>query len=239
MFDPQRIAHALAVLPDSPRWIEARAVLLSGHGAVFGAGGDLVIRNDAPGGGIAVAMGRAPEELARSVLGDRPGRELLCAAEDGEHWQRVLRGWSTKGVLLYGLQQAGGLVPPSAAVERLTLDHSLDHLPQELREEIEQALPDHAVWCAFQEGDAAAFAYSHWRTEGWFDISIDTAPAYRRRGLARRAVSELIRRELAAGLQPVWGAMASNTASQRLAASLGFVPVDRMLLLTQDTAELR
>jgi len=239
MPDPQLVALALALVPDVPRWIEARALLLTEHCAVFGAEGDLIIRNDAPGGCIAVAMGRVPKELARSVLSDRPGRELLCAIEDGEHWQRALLGWSAEDVLLYGLQRSGDLAPPSAAVGRLTSEHSLDHLPQELREEIEQALPDHAVWCALHEGKVAAFAYSHWRTEGWFDISIDTVPAYRRRGLARLAVSELIRRELAEGLQPVWGAMASNTASQRLAKSLGFVPVDRLLLLSQDTPEVR
>lgn len=239
MSDPQLVAHALAVVSDIPRWIEARALLLSEYCAVFGAGSDLIIRNDAPGGCIAVALGRAPEELARSVLCDRPGRELLCALEDSAHWQRVLLDWSTEGVVLYGLERPGDLASPSPAVERLSSDHSLDHLPQELREEIEKALPDRPVWCAFHEGRAAAFAYSYWRTERWFDISIDTAPAYRRRGLARLAVSALVRHELADGLQPVWGAMASNGASQCLAESLGFVHVDQTLLMSQDPTQVR
>ena len=238
MSDPQLIAHALSVVPDTPRWIEARAVLLSGQSAVFGAGGDLIIRNDAPGGCLAVVVGRPPEELLLSVLDDRPGRELLCMPEDGEHWRLALPAWSTEEALLYGLERPGDLAPLSPTVERLDSDHSLEHLPKDLRDEIEQALPDHAVWSAFHEDSAAAFAYSHWRTEGLFDISIDTAPAYRRRGFAQLAVSELIRRELTAGLQPVWGAMASNSASQRLAEGLGFALSDKIVLLSQDAREV-
>ncbi|MFT7463513.1 MAG: GNAT superfamily N-acetyltransferase [Pseudohongiellaceae bacterium] len=237
MLEPMLAAHALTLVPDLPRWIEARALLLSGHSAIFGSAGELIIRNDAAKGRLAVALGRASADSAGAILCDRPGRELMCPVDDGEHWLRVLPGWSAGEVLLYRLEQPSALAAESPGVKRLGVEHSLEHLPAELREELEEALPDHTVWCAFHEGSAASFAYSHWRTEGLFDISIDTNPGHRRRGLARLAVSELIRQEIAAGLQPVWGAMGSNSASQRLAHSLGFALVDKMLVLSQSAAK--
>jgi hypothetical protein len=44
-------------------------------------------------------------------------------------------------------------------------------------------------------------------------------------------VSALIRTEIERGRQPVWGAMASNRASQNLATSLGFELADQVVSL--------
>ena len=81
-----------------------------------------------------------------------------------------------------------------------------------------------------RDGYQCGVAYAHWETEGQFDISVDTVPECRRQGLARVAVSKLIRTQGRCGRRPVWGAMASNIASQRLAERLGFRIVDEVVL---------
>ena len=46
----------------------------------------------------------------------------------------------------------------------------------------------------------------------------------------RRKDRELIERMRERGKEPVWGAEDTNVASLRLAAKMGFVPVDRLVL---------
>jgi GNAT superfamily N-acetyltransferase len=79
------------------------------------------------------------------------------------------------------------------------------------------------------DGTAASFCYPVWRTETLWDISIDTLEEHRGRALGSHAVRfmiELLRRD---GREPVWGALESNGASLRLAAKLGFQPVDALV----------
>ena len=59
-------------------------------------------------------------------------------------------------------------------------------------------------------------------------MSVDTLPGARQLGLATIVASTLIRDERRHGREPVWGADEHNHASLRLAARLGFVPVDEL-----------
>jgi RimJ/RimL family protein N-acetyltransferase len=77
--------------------------------------------------------------------------------------------------------------------------------------------------------------YAGWRTEKWWDVSIDTVEAYRRRGYAARAVRFMIGHMAGLGQAPVWGALESNIASMHLAASLGFVAIDQLAVFSQPT----
>jgi predicted GNAT family acetyltransferase len=64
-----------------------------------------------------------------------------------------------------------------------------------------------------------------------WDISIDTLAGYRNKGYAAACVAymiELMRRQKK---QPVWGSYETNEASLRLAAKLGFVAVDTIMVL--------
>lgn len=58
---------------------------------------------------------------------------------------------------------------------------------------------------------------------GEAEISIATAEAYRRRGLAQIAAAAFIEAALARGLNPIWGCWPNNTPSVGLAQKLGFV----------------
>ena len=222
------VRAALADVQDLPRHVEARAILLSGACGVFGSPGAWAVRNEAPGGAVVVLVGAPEERVVRAALCDRAGRELLAPAE----LEGTLRGWFPdwrhEGAVLYELEGSPAEVARDEDVRVLTASDSLAHLETELREEMESARANRDVHALFADDLPVSFAYSYWRTEGLFDISIDTAETHRRRGFAARAARALIHAELELGRRPVWGAMDSNEASHALARRLGFVPCDRL-----------
>ena len=75
-----------------------------------------------------------------------------------------------------------------------------------------------------------SFCYAAFETEAFWDISIETLEPHRRRGLTAASALFLIHHMSVKGEAPVWGAADSNLPSLRLAAKLGFEPVDRIVL---------
>ena len=177
-------------------------------------------------------VGRPEAALIEAALADRPHRELLVAPEDEVHLVAHFPDWQRERAVLHELSDASRLAQPDPRVRPLCAGDSLAHLPDELREELEAARAQLQILAAFEGGKPVCFAYAYWRTERWFDISIDTLRDHRRRGYARVTASELIRRERADGREPLWGAVASNHASLRLAAALGFDPSDEVVIAT-------
>ena len=109
---------------------------------------------------------------------------------------------------------------------------SLEHLPIGLRHEITHAQDFAPVASVIVGGRPVSFCYPVWRTERFWDVSIDTLEEHRGRSLAVQAVSfmiDLMRRE---GREPVWGALASNRPSLRLGEKLGFKPVDEIVVFS-------
>jgi GNAT superfamily N-acetyltransferase len=75
-----------------------------------------------------------------------------------------------------------------------------------------------------------SFCVASDQTEGLWDISIDTLSGHRRRGHAARCVSWMVEEMRRWGKEPVWAAEETNVPSMRLAARLGFVPADGLVL---------
>ncbi len=101
-------------------------------------------------------------------------------------------------------------------------DDALHTLPGSLRREL-AGQEDFPVCAASLAGDSiASLVYAFVETEAYWDVSIDTLADFRREGFATSSAAFLIQRQLARGLRPVWGASATNEASMRLAARLGF-----------------
>ncbi len=230
MNQTELIAAALHAVPDLPHWVDVRGLLLSGQCRVFGGDGGFVVRSEAKDGQLVGVAGRPAASDFKLALKDFGECELMCRPEDASHVAEHLPDWEREGVVVFELEDPAQLASPTDAVRLLTLEDSLEHLPGELREEIDGARREREVFAAFADGVAASFGYSYWETETHCDISIDTLEELRRRGLARLAVSELIRRRLERGVTPVWGAMASNVASQELAVTLGYVASAEMVL---------
>ena len=110
---------------------------------------------------------------------------------------------------------------------------AMDHAPADLKEELIYAVKRAPVAATFIGQLPVAFCYAGSQTESLWDISIDTLAEYRNRGYAALCVSFLTDYFLRKGLAPVWGAVESNVPSMRLAAKLGFIPVDRIAVFEQ------
>ena len=232
-----------ALLPDIPRFLETRGMLLEGCC-------ELLDPREGDEGPSFVARGLYPEEKLVSVVG-HPSEEAVTEAvsrnensgaiiampENATSVAQALPGWEMRPAVLHLLGEGGLTRVPEGEVRLLSGPEGLRVLPPELRAglraELEGALGRGTPLAAtFVEGAPVSFCYVAAETEGLWDISIDTLDAYRRRGYAAACASFMVRhmRETT-GKEPVWGALETNAASMNLAASLGFVPVDRYYVL--------
>ncbi|HZC07369.1 MAG TPA: GNAT family N-acetyltransferase [Ktedonobacterales bacterium] len=75
------------------------------------------------------------------------------------------------------------------------------------------------------DGRLASVAHSSRRTPAACELGINTLPEARRRGYALVAILAWTRAIRAEGLTPIYSAFAHNTASLRLAAAAGYIPV--------------
>ncbi len=246
---PEDLARTL---PDTAGWVDIRGLLLSGCCELYGDAGD-----DREGGHaarstrtpLAAALGRpAPATLRRALAGGGADLRLLARPEDAAAVAAALAevqpGWTATGAILHRLPPGAELVSPTELAEpagHLRLlgpeDHPLvDQLPAGLREEIALALTFTPTAAALVGNHIAAVCYAPLETETLWDVSIDTVPEHRRRGLAAHAVAFLAGVMKERGKRPVWGAEETNTASLALAAKLGFEPVDRLAVFAPPDA---
>ena len=225
------MTRELLDVPDQPRWVEARAILDHGDGWITAAGAGHVVGHDASG--LLIATADADADAVVRIADPRAGYSLLVPPERADLRAALeAAGWSVEEAQLYGLPDADALpdddgalrVPAGERPSRL----ALDQLPAPLARELETALGRGDLWCAVVEGAPVAFASAPWRSDRWFDVSVETLPPYRQLGLATRVAAALIRAERAGGREPVWAAVESNGASHRLAVRLGFAPVDTL-----------
>jgi hypothetical protein len=108
---------------------------------------------------------------------------------------------------------------------------ALVNLPFDLKEELTLAFRYSPVAATIAEGAPVSFCYAGSQTESLWDISIDTLADYRNKGYAAVCVAYMIELMSQQKKQPVWGALETNAASLRLAAKLGFVAVDTIMVL--------
>jgi len=234
-----RLAYAL---PDIPRWLYVRSMLLSGRCEVLGLveGGpepQFVAQELEESEDRAVCVvGRPPADAIREAARrNRDGGEFLTSPEGASHILGALPDWTATRATLHLLgdasrlpRLAGGEVRPFRASDLAAVT---DDLPEGLRSELEVALTrDAPAVAALADGRPVSFCYAADETEGLWDISIDTLGRYRRRGYASRCVSYMVDEMRRRDKEPVWAAEETNPPSMRLAAKLGFVPVDELLV---------
>jgi RimJ/RimL family protein N-acetyltransferase len=256
------IALALTRVPDLPRWIDTRGMLLSGRAIVFApASGDpdgVHMIAAVPDAALASVIGRPHAAALREAIASLAGDvNVLSQMEDADHVASALAGWKRQRAIIHVLPPG---VPWEQETDRDTRIFTretapgFDHVPEHLLRELLDALngrtisrfvPGHvpesaalarrirvpmaAVWA---DGRPVSFSYPVWQTETLWDLSIETLPPYRRRGLGARAARTLIRHMRSTGRSPVWGALETNTASRALAARLGFVEAAGIAVFT-------
>lgn len=186
------------------------------------------------GDGQAAVVGRPPHELIQKAAAG--AQELLAVPENADWVTAALPGWQLEPAIIHTAPDLERIraVPPGV-VRRLTISE-LAALPAQhalLRDELlVEARSGTPVFAAFAGEQPAAFCYAGAVTEQWWDISIDTLEPFRRQGYAAQCAAHVIQHMVAQGKMPVWGAVESNSASARLAAKLGFTPVDKIVLFS-------
>ena len=246
-------ARLARLLPDRPRWVETRGMLLSGRCEVLAASAPppasappepdfLVLGSDF--GLLCVAGRPAAEEIARAVA-HPVGRQTLCMPEAAGEVGAALPGWSRRRFAVHSLRD-GALREPAGSAEGVEVrmlsgrDASrLEHVPPALKDELETALGFAHVAAAIVAGRPVSFCYASYETETLWDVSIDTLEEHRRGGLASRCVAFLADHMARHGKDPVWGADAGNVASMRLAEALGFEPVDELVVFERPAGAIR
>ena len=236
---PRELAR---LLPDEPRWIDLRGLLLSERCELWTerepARGFVAVSRDFP---FAAVHGRPRLELivdavaagrAASAGGYPAGDWQLLAAPDLAPTIGVaLPGWRRQGIVIHRLR--GALEPPEtipeAEIQLLPDGHrgsglALDHVPEPSRHEYTlDWVSRRPIAVAVVDGRAVSFCYAAFTTERWWDVSVETLEPLRRRGLAAACFLTLADHMAELGLEPAWGAALDNPASLGLAARLGFV----------------
>ena len=97
----------------------------------------------------------------------------------------------------------------------------------------------HSLGACLLDGETlASHCHAVFTGAGEAEISIATAPAYRRRGLAEIAAAAFIQSTFERGLAPIWGCWPENVPSVTLAGKLGFVEAaDQPVLLWVDAED--
>lgn len=109
--------------------------------------------------------------------------------------------------------------------DRSAYDMSGSVIPRAFFRNAERFLTEGTGFAVIVDGEPVSLAFSSFVTGSQLELGIETREHYRGRGLARLACAALIDDCLARGREPVWACRLENTASFRLAESLGFTPV--------------
>ncbi|MGI9078513.1 MAG: GNAT family N-acetyltransferase [Gemmatimonadaceae bacterium] len=226
-------------LPDLPRWVEVRSMLLADRAEVFGldlAAAPSFVAVHADGGLMGIVGMPRPAAIHDAIRSSGNVDSVLAIPEDAAWVEHVLTDWSHERAVLHVLPDPSRLPSVPQGTVRLLAPSdivALESLPTELKKELEaESRAGTAIAAAFEDGQPVSFCYAGSETERWWDIGIDTLEPYRRKGLAARCVAFQIARFRERGKQPVWGATDSNSASVQLAAKLGFMKTDEICVFT-------
>ena len=219
----ERVTHdaALAEIPDTPATLEFRAIALDPRSQAYRSGDGLLLVDSCCE--LACAVGR----VSRADVGPlyRSG-DLECELLADEQAHAALgevQGFGPAAILTLGGPFQPALKPVDGlTVRELRADDSLDHVPSGILAEVTRWRTRTDIVCGVIEGVVRCVAYAPWSTETLADISIDTMPYDRQKGIGSHVASALIEQLLRNGRAPVWGAAESNFASLLVARKLDF-----------------
>lgn len=224
-----------ASLPDIPRWVEVRSMLLRGQGTAQGLveGDEPVFVAEYDDHGQASVVGRPAADVIRDVASRCA--EMWAVPENSDWVNAALLGWKRESADIHLPGPELRLPEPVPGLIRVVdaQDVARTAMAADLRKELKDELGDGTrILGAWVDGQPVAFCYAGSVTEGLADVGIDTLEGWRRRGYALQVAAAVIRDVLADGRTPVWGAMDSNIASRAMAMRLGFVKVDTLVLFS-------
>lgn len=222
-------------LPDLPRWVEARALLLRDACEISGLqeepGLSLVLR-DPSDESVFVIGTPAATAVQAAVQKNVRGGSVVAPQEQATWLTQALPGWTRARAILHLLRDPRRLPTASAAEVGFLDPETLPQLrvPTALLRELTSGAEHSLIAATFVDKQPVSFCYAGAITETLWDVAIDTLPEHRRQGYAALCAAHMIRHMQGQGKQPVWAAEEENPASWRLAQKLGFEPVDELVL---------
>jgi RimJ/RimL family protein N-acetyltransferase len=220
-------------LPDIPRWVEARSLLLDGDPEITGlsiAGELSAVIRDPEDDTVFVVGVPDPDAILAAVARRTGACDVVCGIEAGDRLARLAPDWTPQPAIIHEMAGEGRLPAPEgcafiglAAIARTPME-------DELREELRDAARRTEIAASLVDGAPVAFCYAGAVTETLWDVGIDTLPAHRRAGHAAGVAAFVIGHMAARDKRPVWASLVDNPASWRLARKLGFQEVDRIMI---------
>lgn len=226
-------------LPDIPRYMYVRWMLLSGKGRVFMSkesdGTDAVVQH--PANGLTCVVGMpAPDTLYEAVEASDIPVLLLADPENALYIRQLFPYWSASTAHMHVLTpEATMVLSPTIPVRFLDRQEirQCDHLSEELQAELLDAAIHSPIAAAFEENLPVSFCYVAAETETLWDVSIDTVEPYRQKGYARQVLVFMIGHMQKMEKRSVYGVEESNIGSIKLAQKLGFKPIDTLILFNR------
>ena len=225
---PQELARKL---PDIPRWVEARGMLLSGRCRIIGPPDGCVVKHT-----FASMIGEPdPVLLGRALQQESGYLELGLQREQVDQVISTLPEWQVIESVLHSLgPRSRDWEEVDTGGVRLLRPEEESHLgalpPTLWRATMDEALDSSHVAARFVGGDPVSYCCVSAETESLWDLAIFTPREHRRRGHAVACCAFLIGHMMQRGREPVWGATKENAPSRGLAERLGFVEVDRIFV---------
>ena len=226
------------LLPDLPRWVEVRDLMLSGDCEIFDLHeqGELsfIVREN--NGKMVFVIGQPSIHGLQTVIRDLGKGGMVIAPQEQAVWlTSALQGWKRARIILHTLPNHQHLPGVNDMADFLDAD-TLHQLPidSELLDELKNGAQHSKIAATWVDQQPVSFCYVASETEAWWDIAVDTLPEHRRNGYAALCVAHMIRYMYPMEKQPVWQAIADNPPSWRLAQKLGFEPIDELALFELD-----
>ena len=181
---------ALQLIPESPRHVIPRSMLLHGQSELLGpvASGSFAI-HDIERSTLALIGSPAPKSCMPDSM--PPIVVAVSQAFDTSPWPAYR--WQTLDVLTLEIRHPTRRAPGAAApAERLPSNFPIDDAAEDLRFALGVGLSLGPVFAVRKQGTPVAAACCFWRSQHYYDISIDTLPEHRRRGLGHAVAAALI-----------------------------------------------
>jgi GNAT superfamily N-acetyltransferase len=222
-------------LPDVPRFLETRAMLLSNMDCeIRGPAGNFVVWQAEAG--LMAIIGRPDPFLIRDALATCKHIVTLLAAPDQVRVAAAAAPqWEMSGaqrlVHVETRIQRPGLVRVRMLSPRDA--DAIPNLPGNIRTNVASAIRDGAASAAWIAGQPVCVCYTGWQTESLCDLAVFTQPHHRGKGYATAAAAYLISHIRSTGRLACWLSDESNTPSLNVARKLGFRLSGRVIVLRQ------
>jgi GNAT superfamily N-acetyltransferase len=211
-------AALLASLPDTPAWVETRAMLRESVTRIFRSGDRCAVLH--PPTGLCGVVGQPDEGVLTAAMA---AGAVVVIADPGQalRIQRLFPRCRARPARRIAFRDRS---VPNPAILRHRIQvmgrEEVEILPDEVRGEYLQAHGTGEVLAACLGRFPAAFCSINWETESYCDLYVETLAGYRSRGCGAACLHAMIRRIRARGKTAVGTVEDANLRSLRMVENM-------------------